>query len=139
MKIKIQRIHPEAVMPAYAYPGDAGLDLFAVEKVVIPAGENRAVATGLKMAIPAGYAGFIWDKSGLSLHHQLKTMAGVIDSNYRGEVKVVIMNLGKNAYEIEKGSKIAQIIIAPVLEAELEEGEVDDMTERGSRGFGSSG
>lgn len=126
-------------MPAYAYPGDAGLDLFAVEKVVIPAGENRAVATGLKMAIPAGYAGFIWDKSGISLRHQLKTMAGVIDSNYRGEVKVVIMNLGKNAYEIEKGSKIAQIIIAPVLGAELEEGEVDDMTERGSRGFGSSG
>ena len=115
------------------------MDVFSVEEVDIPAGEKIAVKTGLKLAIPEGYAGFVWDKSGLALKHHLKTMAGVIDSNYRGELMVVLTNLGKEPYHVEKGSKIAQLIITPVASPEIEEGIVADDTERGTAGFGSSG
>jgi dUTP pyrophosphatase len=139
MKIYIQKIEPDAKLPNLAYVGDAGIDLFSVEDIEIPAMENRAVRTGIKIAIPEGYAGFVWDKSGLALNKQLKTMAGVIDSGYRGEVKVVLFNLGKENYKVEKGSKIAQLVIMPIINYELEEVKKLDETERGSKGFGSSG
>ena len=93
----------------------------------------------MRLAIPEGYAGFVWDKSGLALKNQLKTMAGVIDSNYRGELMIVLFNLGKESYHIQKGSKIAQLIIAPVAAPEIMEEEIAVETERGEGGFGSSG
>jgi len=139
MKIYIEKIELDAKLPNLAYVGDAGIDLFSVEDIEIPAMENRAVRTGIKIAIPEGYAGFVWDKSGLALNKQLKTMAGVIDSGYRGEVKVVLFNLGKENYKVEKGSKIAQLVIMPIINYELEEVKKLDETERGSKGFGSSG
>ena len=139
MKLRIQRLNLDAKMPLSPYKGDAGMDVFSAEEVDIPAGEKIAVKTGLKLAIPEGYAGFVWDKSGLALKHHLKTMAGVIDSNYRGELMVVLTNLGKEPYHVEKGSKIAQLIITPVASPEIEEGIVADDTERGTAGFGSSG
>lgn len=139
MKIYIQKIEPDAKLPNLAYKGDAGIDLFSVEDVEISSMENKAVRTGIKIAIPEGYAGFVWDKSGLALNNQLKTMAGVIDSGYRGEVKVVLFNLGKETYKVLKGSKIAQLVIIPIINYELEEVEKLDETHRGEKGFGSSG
>lgn len=139
MKIKVQKLDESAKLPAYAYNGDAGMDIFSLEDTLIPPAEKVAIRTGLKFAIPRGYAGFIWDKSGLALKHHLKTMAGVLDSNYRGELLVVLTNLGKFAYKIDKGSKVAQLVIKPVACAEIQECEITDETDRGAGGFGSSG
>ncbi|OGZ58647.1 MAG: hypothetical protein A3B96_03745 [Candidatus Spechtbacteria bacterium RIFCSPHIGHO2_02_FULL_43_15b] len=139
MKISIEKMDSYAKIPSYAYDGDAGMDLFSLEEVSIPAGEKAVLKTGLKFKIPKGYAGFVWDKSGLAVKHHLKTMAGVIDSNYRGELMVVLTNLGKEEYRAERGSKIAQLVIKPIETAEIEEGIVDDETDRGGKGFGSSG
>ena len=126
-------------MPALAYEGDAGMDIFATEELEIPPGEKAVIKTGLKLAIPKGYAGFVWDKSGLALKHHLKTMAGVIDSNYRGEFMVVLTNMGKETYHVEKGSKIAQLVIAPIASLKIVETDIQDETDRGEGGFGSSG
>lgn len=139
MKLLVQKLDPSAKLPSYAYEGDAGMDLFSLEETEIPAGEKVAIRTGLKFAIPRGYAGFVWDKSGLAAKHHLKTMAGVIDSNYRGELLVVLTNLGKEKYKVGVGSKIAQLVIKPVEYAEIEECEIRDETERGEGRFGSSG
>ena len=139
IKLKVQKLDPASKLPSYAYDGDAGMDLFSLEETQIPAGEKIAIRTGLKFAIPRGYAGFVWDKSGLAAKHHLKTMAGVLDSNYRGEFFVVLTNLGKEIYKVEKGSKIAQLVIKPVANPEIEEGEIQDETDRGEGGFGSSG
>jgi len=139
MKLKVQKLDPSAKIPSYAYEGDAGMDLFSIENTVIAPGEKTTIRTGLKLAIPQGYAGFVWDKSGLALKHHLKTMAGVVDSNYRGELLVVLTNLGKDEYNIEKGSKIAQLVIKSVENPDIEEGEIGDETDRGEGGFGSSG
>ena len=143
-KIHIQKIDPSAKMPSYAYRGDAGMDLFSFEDVEIPSQDKAVVSTGLKVAIPEGYAGFIWDKSGLAAKNSITTLAGLIDSNYRGELKVVLANLGKDTHVIKKGDKIAQLIVKPVEEVNIEE--VDNIdtideapTERGAGGFGSSG
>lgn len=139
MKLYIQRLSEDAKLPMSSYKGDAGMDIFAAEELDIAQGEKAAIKTGLKLAIPEGYAGFVWDKSGLAIKNHLKTMAGVIDSNYRGEFMVVLTNLGKETYHVEKGSKIAQLIVAPVATPEVEEGDIADETERGEGGFGSSG
>jgi len=140
MKLFVQKVDPSAKLPSYAYKGDAGMDLFSLEEVNIPPRERVLIRTGLKFAIPHGYAGFVWDKSSLSVNHHIKTMAGVIDSNFRGELIVVLANLGKETYTAEKGSKIAQLVIKPVVAAQIKEKkEIGDDTERGKRGFGSSG
>jgi dUTP pyrophosphatase len=139
MVLQIEKLHPSAVVPSFAYTGDAGADLFSIEDIAIAPGQVIAVGTGLRMAIPIGYAGFVWDKSGLALKSSITTMAGVIDSNYRGEIKVVLTNLGKEPFSITKGSKIAQIIINKVEAPEIQEGPVSTDTERGEKGFGSSG
>ncbi|MCH8987074.1 dUTP diphosphatase [Patescibacteria group bacterium] len=139
MKLQIQKLDKEAKLPSYAYKGDAGMDIYSIEEIDLAPGEKAAVRTGLRLAIPEGYAGFVWDKSGLAAKHHIKTMAGVVDSNYRGELQIVLTNLGKENYHIEKGSKIAQLIISSVASFEIEETEIADETERGEGGFGSSG
>ena len=139
MKLQVQKLDIEAKLPSYAYKGDAGMDIYSIEDIDVSPGEKVAVHTGLRLAIPQGYAGFVWDKSGLATKHHLKTMAGVIDSNYRGELQVVLTNLGKENYHIEKGSKIAQLIISPITSFEIEEAEIANETEREEGGFGSSG
>lgn len=139
MELKIQKIHPDARLPSFAYEGDAGMDLFSCEDCELEAGEIRAVSTGLRIAVPEGYAGFIWDKSGLALAG-LTTLAGVLDSGYRGELKVVVANLGKRPLHIKKREKIAQLIIKKIERPKIVEAELDfDSTERGEAGFGSSG
>ena len=139
MKLTIQKLDPEAKIPVSPYKGDAGMDIFALEEVDIAPGDKVTIRTGLKLAIPEGYAGFVWDKSGLAVKHHLKTMAGVIDSNYRGELQIVLTNLGRESYHVEKSSTIAQLIISPVVSPEIEEKDIIDATERGKGGFGSSG
>lgn len=139
MRLRIQKIDPEAHVPSYAYDGDAGMDIRSIESVAIQPGERQVIRTGLKLAIPEGYAGFVWDKSGLSVKNGLTTLAGLIDSNYRGELQVVLMNLGSEVYEVENGSKIAQLVLMSVGGLEIEEGDIDDVTDRGEGGFGSSG
>ncbi len=139
MKIKISKTAPEAKTPAYAKNGDAGMDLYACEELILRPGERRIIATGIKMEIPGGYAGLVWDKSGLAVNNGLKVIAGVVDSGYRGEIKVGLINLGKENFEVKHGSKIAQIIIQKVEAAELIETERLSDSERGSNGFGSTG
>ena len=140
MKLRVKRISVEARLPVFQHPGDAGMDLFAAEEVTLGAGEVKAVPTGIKMAIPSGYVGLIWDKSGLSLQG-VHRLAGVVDAGYRGEVKVVMVNLGKAPYGFKRGQKVAQILIQPVQAVEvIDVGEGDlDETARGTGGFGSTG
>lgn len=139
MLLKIKKLKENAKVPAYAHPGDAGFDLFAVEEVVIPAGERVLVGTGIALEIPDGFAGLIWDKSGLATTHGLKTLGGVIDAGYRGEIKVGIINLSTEDYTISAGHKVAQLLVQKVERADIKEVvELSDAI-RGEGGFGSTG
>ena len=139
MKLKIKKLHADAVMPKYATQDDAGMDLFSIEDVVVEPMERKQIGTGIAMEIPEGFVGLVWDKSGLSHKFGLKTMGGVIDSGYRGEIKVGIINLGKEKYVFEKGHKVAQMIIQKKETPEIEEvNELSD-SERGTGAFGSTG
>jgi dUTP pyrophosphatase len=139
MILKIKKIHPDAKIPHYAHYDDAGFDLFVVEGTVVKKGERVAVPTGLMMEIPEGYVGLIWDKSGLAIKHGIKTIGGVVDSTYRGEVLVGVINLSGHNYLFEKGHKIAQMIIQK--KETMEFMEVEELTDtvRGEGGFGSTG
>ncbi|MBI2411100.1 MAG: dUTP diphosphatase [Candidatus Kerfeldbacteria bacterium] len=140
MKLLIKKLVPEAVLPQFAHDTDAGMDLYSVETLQIAPGERCAIKTGLAMHIPEGYAGLIWDKSGRALKEGLKTMAGVVDSGYRGEVQVVLINLSTESTTISAGQKIAQMIIQKIEQPLIEEVEhVDDTSSRGQGGFGSTG
>ena len=140
MKLKIKKLQPEAVLPKYATQDDAGMDLFAIEDVEIMPMERKQIGTGIALEIPAGHVGLIWDKSGLSHKIGIKTLGGVIDSGYRGEIKVGVINLGTEKYIFEKGHKIAQMIIQKKETLEIEEvNELDLNTERGEGAFGSTG
>jgi dUTP pyrophosphatase len=138
MELKVKRIHKDAKIPLYQHKGDAGLDVFSSINHVLEAGEVKAVPTGIKIAIPKDFVGLLWDKSGISLRG-VHRLAGVIDSGYRGEVKVVMANLGKEPFVVEKGMKIAQLLIQPVSEVKIIEAEELDETSRGEEGFGSTG
>ena len=139
-KIKIQKINDSAKVPNYAHRGDAGLDFYSAEEnYVLKPGERKGFSTGIKMEIPDGYAGLIWDKSGLAAKQGIKIMAGVIDSTYRGEVIVLLINLGNKNYLVEKNTKIAQMLIQKIEQAEIEMVEDLNITKRGGGGFGSTG
>lgn len=139
MELKIKKLHPDAKLPTYAHAGDAGFDLYAIESVIIPAGARVLVATGIAMEVPDGYAGLLWDKSGLSNNHGLKTLGGVMDAGYRGEIKVGLVNLSNEDYEVLAGHKVAQVIIQKVERAEIMEVEELSGSARGHGGFGSTG
>ncbi len=138
LKVKVKKVHPSAKLPSYGHQGDAGMDLFSCLDLTLEPGEVRAVPTGIQMAIPPGHVGLVWDKSGISLKG-VHRLAGVVDAGYRGEVKVVCINLGREPYEIKAGMKIAQILVQPVAEASVEEAADLDDTSRGEGGFGSTG
>ena len=138
MDIKFKRIHKNAKLPCYSHRGDAGMDLFSSIDFVLETGKAEAVATGIKAAIPHGHVGLIWDKSGISLKG-VHRLAGVVDSGYRGEIKVVMINLSQSPFVIEKGMKIAQMLIQSVFEANIVEVEELEDTSRGENGFGSTG
>ena len=141
IELPIQRLREEAVVPARAYAGDAGLDLAACERAELEPGERLVVGTGLAVAIPDGYAGFVQPRSGLAARHGISVVnaPGLIDSGYRGEVRVVLLNTDRSEpFVIEPGMRIAQLVVLPVPALELVE--VDELpeSERGVRGFGSS-
>lgn len=139
LTLKIKRLDSELSLPAYAYVGDAAFDLFSREDIVVEPGERKGVATGIAMEIPIGYVGLIWDKSGLAIKNGLKTLGGVIDSGYRGEVLVGILNSSPVVYTFKKGEKVAQMIIQKTEEVEIVEVEELEESARGGKGFGSSG
>ena len=138
MELRVKRIHPEARIPVYGHPGDAGLDLHSVVDRELRPGEVFAVPTGIQVAIPAGHVGLIWDKSGISLQG-VHRLAGVVDSGYRGEVQVVMINLGAAPFAVKRGMKIAQMLIQPVVSVNVVEAASLDDTSRGEGGFGSTG
>ena len=139
MKIKIKKIVPEAIIPKYAVPGDAGMDLYSVENITIEPGQRYAVATGLSIELPEGFVSLIWDKSGIALKKGITTMGGVIEHTYRGEYKIILLNTSATPFEIKIGDKIAQILIQPIVTAEVEEVEELSETARGAGGFGHTG
>jgi dUTP pyrophosphatase len=138
MELKIQKI-TDVKLPHYANHGDAGLDIYSCEEVLLKSNEKKIIKTGVKMAIPSGYVGLIWDKSGLAAKNGLHVFAGVIDSSYRGEIGVVLKNFGEEDFKVEKNSKIAQMLIQPVVSANITEHDSLEDTERGEGGFGSTG
>ena len=138
LKLKIKKLEREAVLPDYAYQGDAGLDLYANIDILIKPSEREIISTGVAMEIPEGFVGLIWDKSSLGIREVLKTLGGVIDSGYRGEIKVGIINLSKKDFQISKGQKIAQMIIQKKENVIVEEVENLSESERNERRFGSS-
>ena len=139
--LKIVRVRENVPVPKYALPGDAGFDLYVGEKVVLQPMERASINTGYKMEIPPGHVGIIYEKSGLSFKHGIITYGNVIDSGYRGEVRVGVMNLGKESYTFEPKNKVAQMIIHEYCEVdfkEVKDGELSS-SDRGERGFGSTG
>ena len=140
-KLKIVRTTDVVPMPKYALPGDAGFDLFVAEKLVLGSMERASVNTGFKMEIPEGWVGIIYEKSGLSHKHGIITFGNVIDSGYRGEVRVGVFNLGKETYTFEPGHKVAQMIMHKYEEMNFVEVTEDKLSKsaRGERGFGSTG
>lgn len=142
INLPIKRLDPTVELPSYAYAGDAGLDLRASESVVLKPLERRLVSTGLAIAIPEGYAGFVQPRSGLALRKGLSmaNTPGLIDAHYRGELKVCAVNLdSQNNIVIERGERIAQLVIQKIPVVTLTEVDELDETDRGTGGFGSSG
>jgi len=135
------RLRSDAVVPARAYAGDAGLDLSSCERVELGPGERTLVPTGLAVAIPEGYAGFVQPRSGLAARHGISIVntPGLVDSGYRGELLVNLVNTDRDeAFVVERGMRIAQLVIVPVPEVEVVEVEELPESERGVRGFGST-
>lgn len=140
--LPIKRLDPSVELPGYAYAGDAGLDLRSNEELDLQPHERRLISTGLAIAIPEGYAGFVMPRSGLALREGLSmaNTPGLIDSHYRGELKVCAVNLDPtNPIRIERGERIAQLVILKVPTVTLREVSELDKTDRGAGGFGSSG
>jgi dUTP pyrophosphatase len=141
-QLAVTRLRPDATLPGRAYPGDAGLDLTACERVELPPGGRALVATGIAVAIPDGHAGFVVPRSGLAVRHGLSEVntPGLIDSGYRGELRVILLNTDRETpFVVEPGMRIAQLVVVPI--PELDVVEVDELptSERGAGGFGSSG
>ena len=142
IELPIQRLRADAVLPQRAYAGDAGFDLAACERVELDPGERAVVGTGLAVALPDGYAGFVQPRSGLADRHGISIVnaPGLIDSGYRGELKVILLNTdATHSFVVEPGMRIAQLVVLEVPELELVETDELPATERGARGHGSSG
>src|SRR3989338_5518307 len=140
LTIKMQKVS-DVPTPSYAHKGDAGVDLYAAEDTLLKPMERKLVGTGLRLEIPYGYEGQVRPKSGLAINHGIShaNAVGTIDSSYRGEIKVPLINLSNKPYKVEKGKKIAQLIFAKVEEAVFEEVNELEETTRNENGFGSTG
>jgi dUTP pyrophosphatase len=141
IEVAVRRLHEDAVLPSQAYDGDAGLDLAACEAVVLGPGERATIGTGVAVEIPEGYAGFVQPRSGLASRHGIGVVnsPGLIDSGYRGEIRVVLLNTdATSSFAVEPGMRIAQLVIAPVATVHLVEVAELTASARGERGFGSS-
>lgn len=141
MTLSFRRIHPDAVMPAYAHASDAGMDVRSVRELVIPPGGRALVPTGLVVNLPAGYEAQVRPRSGLALKAGVTVLnsPGTIDAGYRGEIGVILANFGQYDFKVNVGDRIAQLVIAPVLQPVVVEATEVDSTDRGAGGFGSTG
>ena len=141
MKLSIRRIDPAAQMPTYAHPGDAGMDVRSIEELTLEPGARALVHTGLVFQLPPDAEAQVRPRSGLALNHGVTVLnsPGTIDAGYRGEVGVILVNLGQQPFRIEKGMKIAQVVVSRVEQAEIVDVQETDETDRGSGGFGSTG
>jgi dUTP pyrophosphatase len=140
-RLRVKKLDPSAILPSYAREGDAGLDLFAVKRLVIEPGTSALVPTGIAIELPSGTEAQVRPRSGLALKHGISVLntPGTVDEGYRGEVGVILINHGANAFTVEPGMKIAQMVVSPRIQVKVEEvAELSD-TERGSGGFGSTG
>jgi len=141
VEVAFRRLRESAVVPVRAYEGDAGLDLASCERVVLEPGGRATVGTGLAVAVPDGYAGFVQPRSGLAARHGITIVnaPGLVDSGYRGEVRVVLLNTdAREPFVVEPGMRIAQLVVVPIASVEPVETEELPESERGVRGFGSS-
>jgi dUTP pyrophosphatase len=141
IEVAVRRLRPDAVLPVSAYEDDAGLDLAACETVTLAPGERAIVPTGIAVEIPAGYAGFVQPRSGLAARHGISVVnsPGLIDSGYRGELQVVLLNTDSAVpFTVEPGMRVAQLVVLPVPAVRVVEVAALTTSERGSRGFGSS-
>ena len=139
MKLAIKKIQPDAILPSYAHQGDAGFDIYALKNTIVAPHERVVISTGISMEIPHGYVGLVWDKSGIATKHGIKTIAGVIDAGYRGEVGIAVLNTSDVPYTFEAGHKVAQMLIQKIEHVDIVEvSELSD-TSRGTGGFGSTG
>jgi dUTP pyrophosphatase len=132
-------VDAHGALPEYASPAAAGADLRASEPLVIEPGGRAAVPTGLRLQVPAGHVGLVWPRSGLAVRHGIDTLAGVIDSDYRGELRVVLVNHGKEPFAIAAGDRVAQLLLQPVARGRFQQVEALEDTSRGHGGFGSTG
>lgn len=139
MELPVQKLHPDAKLPSFAHSTDAGMDLYCVEKITLQPGERAQIKTGIALSVPLGYVGLIWDKSGISHKRGLKTLGGVIDHGYTGEVFVGIYNTDTEPQVFEVGDKVAQILIQKFEHPEIVEVYSLQESERGARGIGSTG
>jgi dUTP pyrophosphatase len=140
IKVKIQKIR-DVKLPSYAHPGDSGMDLYAAEACELKPLERKLIPTGIKMAVPRGYEAQVRPKSGLALNHgiTIANTPGTVDSGYRGEVGVIMLNVSDKTFKVEKNTKIAQLVICKVEEAQIEEVSQLEETSRNEGGFGSTG
>lgn len=139
MKIKIKLLHEDAILPKYAHPDDAGMDLFAIEDTTFMPGEIKPVKSGIAVEIPKGHVGLIWDKSGIGVKEGLKVMGGVIDSGYRGEILIGMANISKKSYVFEKGHKVAQMLVQKIERPSVVLVNKLSETKRGHGALGSTG
>lgn len=139
MKVKIKKLNDEATVPSYAHSGDAGLDLFSLEDYELKPGERKIFDLGFALEFNDNHVALVKDKGGLPKNAGLHTMGGVFDAGYRGEYNVNLINLGNQSYKVGKGDKIAQLIITPIAQAELEETDNLSDTSRADGRFGSTG
>ena len=142
LQIDIQLLDAELPVPKYAYEGDAGCDLYSAVSLDLAPGQRGLAPTGIAVAIPDGYAGFVQPRSGLAAKHGISIVntPGLIDSKYRGEIKIILINTDeKESFSIKRGDKVAQLVIQPVISAQFQVVETLDQTVRGDGGFGSSG
>jgi dUTP pyrophosphatase len=139
MEVKIKKINPDAVIPAYGRAGDAGLDLFSCEDCILAPGERHLFKLGFALELCPGTVGLMWDRSGMATNHGIHALAGVIDSNYRGEVCCVLYNTSRQPYTITKGDKIAQMLIQKFEQADFKQVDALSDSERGGNGWFSSG
>lgn len=139
MQIKVKKLREDAIIPTHGHPGDAGMDFYAVETVVFEPGKQNRMPTGISVEIPEGYVGLIWDKSSISFNKGLKIMGGVIDAGYRGEIFMSLLNTSTEEVVLEKGHKVAQMIIQKFEHCDILEVEELSDTVRGHGREGSTG
>lgn len=140
LTVEVERLDPDAIIPTQGNPGDAGYDLYSKEDFVLNPGQRRLFLTGIAMAIPEGHVGLVKPRSGLALKKGIDVLGGVIDSGYRGNIGVILLNTDRSPVSVTKGERIAQMLVQPVMGVELREVPfLESFSARGAGGFGSTG